>query len=233
SMFNPDLKPQKSKNFEIGIKGNLLFLDEEIFKSVYFDVTFFNSKIEDEIVPFEVFGDVFYRNAAKTNRSGLEVGLNAELYKGLRLKSSYTLSDFTYDAYEARTIHNDSTVTVASFSDNHVPSVPEHNFSLAVLYENRLNESLTGFLKLNYNNVSGLYTDDGNTEKSEGYAVMNSTLGFDWIISRFQVIFSCGMNNMFNKTYVAFVNINSAQKEYYEVGEPRNFFTGFNISYTF
>ena len=52
ALMNPDLKPQQSTNFELGVKGNLLNEESEIFKNTLFEFTFFNTIVEDEIVPF-------------------------------------------------------------------------------------------------------------------------------------------------------------------------------------
>ncbi|HZY10220.1 MAG TPA: hypothetical protein VFF29_03620, partial [Bacteroidota bacterium] len=110
--------------------------------------------------------------------------------------------------------------------------VPKHNLSMSATYEHKFIEPLIGFIKLNYVHVSGLYVDDENSDKTSSYNLVNSTIGFDWIVNKFQVIASCGINNMFNHTYVAFVNINSANKEFYEASEPRNYFVGINLGYT-
>ncbi len=236
-LLNPDLKPQKSRNFELGIKGNIVEPERAYIRDLFFEVTFFNTKVEDEIVPFEVFGDVFYRNSARTNRTGVEIGSNVLVLKGLRLKTAYTLSDFTYDSYVARTIDVDTTGNVVatdqSFAGNAVPSVPKHNLSLAVSYEHEIVRHVTGFAKVSYLAVSGLYVDDGNTEKSKGYQLVNSTVGLDMTFDRFNILATAGINNVFDRTYVAFVNINSAQREFYEAGEPRVFFAGVNLGYRF
>jgi iron complex outermembrane receptor protein len=184
-----------------------------------------------------VFGDVFYRTAAQTNRTGLELGANTEIFHGFQAKAAYTFSDFSYDSFTARSVGTDTLGNIvigdSKYDGNSVPSVPEHNFSLTLSYDKKFYESLTGFAKASYSNVSGMYVDDGNSEKSEGYSLFNSNLGMEWIVDRFQFVASCGVNNIANTTYAAFVNINSAQKEFYEVGEPRNFFAGLNIGYTF
>ncbi len=230
SMLNPDLNPQKSRNFEIGVKGNVLFEHAPAFKIVNFEATFFNTVIDDEIIPFEVAGRVFFRNAAKTNRTGIEVGGSTEIVRGLRLRPAYTFSDFTYKTYVARSIEADT--TDKSFAGNVVPSVPKHNLSLTLSYERTLVEGVTGFAKTSYSNVSGMYTDDANSEKSAGYQLINASLGFDLVLSKFNILVTGGMNNIADRRYVAFININSAQKEFYELGEPRNFFLGLNFGYT-
>jgi len=231
-LLNPDLKPQRSKNFELGMKGNLLFPGEELFANTYFDITYFNSVIDDEIVPFEVSGDVYFRNAARTKRRGLEVGLNTEIAQGLRWRTAYTFSDFKYDTYIAQTIDGTGGITERSYAGNIVPSVPKHNLSLSLTYEHSLKEYLIGFVKCVYNNVSGMYTDDANSEKSAGYHLVNTTVGFDIVLDRLNILVSGGLNNIFDLRYVAFININSAQKEFYEAGEPRHFFASVNFGYT-
>lgn len=236
-MLNPDLNAQKSRNFELGCKGNIVRQGERWLQTMYCEVTFFNSMIEDEIVPFEVFGEQFFRNAARTNRTGIEVGVDIEILPGLKFIGAYTFSHFTYDAYTTRsiTLDNDGNFVAldGDFAGNIVPSIPKHNTSLTVQYTRSLAEALVGFLKVNYNGVTGLYVDDANSEKSKGYQLFNTAVGFDLTIGRFNLLFSGGVNNLANKTHVAFININSASKQFYEAGEPRHFFGGLNMGYTF
>ncbi len=235
SLLNPDLQPQKSKNFELGLKGNISDPGAKYFNNIFFEATFFNSKIDDEIVPFEVFGDAFFRNSAKTNRSGLEIGGNVQMVRGLRLKAAYTFSDFTYEKYTARTMDLDSTgnmvITDRDFGGNGVPSVPKHNLSVSLSYEEKIAEGIIGFAKGNYLNISGMFTDDQNTERTNAYQLLNSTFGLDFDLGSLNILLSGGVNNVFNLTYVAFVNINSASKEFYEAGEPRNYFAVINLGY--
>jgi iron complex outermembrane receptor protein len=233
--LNPDLKPQKSKSFEIGIKGNLISPEADIFRVIHFEATFFNMKIEDEIVPFEVFGDVYFRNSAKTDRTGLELGTTTDIARGLVFKGAYTLSSFSYDSYIARSIDVDTTGTVVSdrnFGGNVVPSVPRHNLSLSLSYERTFANMFTGFTKVNYVSVSGMYTDDANSEQTTGYRLVNLSAGIDVIAGRLNILLSGGVNNIFDKTYVAFININSDRKEFYEAGEPRNYYVSMNFGVT-
>ncbi|MBI4535319.1 MAG: TonB-dependent receptor [Ignavibacteriae bacterium] len=232
-LLNPDLHPQKSNNFELGVKGTITDLESVIINSFYFEATFFNMLINDEIVPFEEFGRVFFRNSGKTNRRGLELGADVEIAQGLRFKGSYTYSDFKYDQYIARVINNSGATIDSDFSGNIVPSVPKHNLSLALSYAHQFVERLTGFLKGQYLNVSGMYTDDQNSEKSGGYQIVNTTIGLDLVFDHVNVLVSGGINNIFDRRYVAFININSTQKEFYEAGEPRHYFASLRLGYVF
>ena len=234
--LNPDLEPQKSKNFELGIKGNLIFPQQTFFRNTFFELTFFNSIIDDEIVPFEVFGDVFFRNAAQTRRSGVEFGTTTELLKGLRLAVSYTFSDFTYDNYIARTIDivDDQIVTEEQeFSGNIVPSVPKNNLLLSISYERSFWGFLTAYSKISTQYVSGMYVDDKNTDKTNDYQTVNTTIGIDLQLNKFNIRLSGGLNNILDEKYVGFININSTAARFYEAGEPRNIFASIQFGYIF
>ena len=235
-LYNPDLQPQKSKNFELGIKGNIISYNSPFFRNILFEATFFNIKIDNEIVPFEVLGDVFFRNAAETNRMGLELGTQLEVIEGLNFTFSYTYSNFSYNSYFAKTIEFDSTGFVESeedFSDNIVPSVPEHNIFMSLAYSYPFTINVNGFLKFSYMGISGLWVDDANSDKTDAYNLLNSVLGFDMKFGNFNLLVSTGVNNIFDLVYVGFTNTNSADKRFYEAGAPRNYFASLNLGYTF
>ncbi len=237
ALLNPDLKPQQSTNFELGTKGNLLNEESEIFTNTLFEFTFFNTIVEDEIVPFEVYGSAFFRNSAKTNRRGLEVGITTEAYRGLKAILSYTFSDFSYDEYVAVTIDVDSLgeITTASedFSGNVVPSVPKHNLLFGLEYKHRLTSNLNGFIKGTYQSISGMYVNDANSTETDGYQVLNSTFGIELLMGNFNILLSGGVNNILDQSYVGFININSANGRFYEAGEPQTFFAALKFGYVF
>ena len=47
------------------------------------------------------------------------------------------------------------------------------------------------------------------------------------------IVLYAGENNIFDKRYVGFININDYYGRYYETGEPRSFYSGLNISLKF
>ncbi len=216
--INPDLKSQQSKNFEVGIKSN------------YFEATFFNIIVDNEIVPFTIGNETYFRNSAKTNRNGIEIGTNLE-YEKINLKSSYTFSNFKYINYISEIIdENLVSIDILNFKNNVVPNVPKHNFVLSLSYQKSF-EKISLFGKTNYNFISKMYVNDENTETSDSYSLLDINCGINFSFYDFNIISSLGINNIFNKNYAAFININSNKKEYYEVGEPRNFFFSITLSY--
>lgn len=237
ALINPDLKPQQSTNFEIGIKGNILNAENPLFSNTHFEFTFYNTFVEDEIVPFEVYGDVFFRNSAKTNRLGLEAGITTEVYDGLKAIVSYTFSDFAYDEYSAIAIGVDSvgqiTTSSEDYSGNIVPSVPEHNFLLSLEYKYPFTAHINAFLKGTYQNISGMFVNDANLDKTSEYQILNTTMGIEMNFGNLNILLSQGINNFFNKLYVGFININSSNGRFYEVGEPRTYFATLKFNYQF
>lgn len=236
-IYNHELKAQETKSFEIGIKGNLINRKTEFFNRILFEATFFNMNIDNDVVPYEVYNEVFFRNAAKTNRRGIELGSSIEIHKSLKFTFAYTFSDFTYINYLTNTIEIDSAgniiETEKDFSDNIVPSVPKNNIYMALSYEYALSRKINGFAKLSYSGISGLWVDDANTDKTEAYQLLNSVLGVDMKFGKFNMLISGGINNMLDVVYVGFTNTNSADRRFYEAGAPRNYFFSINLGYRF
>ncbi len=235
-MLNPDLKPQKSLNYEAGIKGNILTPDLPVIKNSMFELTFFRSTIRDEIVPFEVFGSVYYRNAAETVRNGIELGGNFLTGFGTHFVINYTYSGFKYDSYNALALSLDTSgnviETAQDYSGKEVPSVPRHNFSFSINYDYSITAEFSAYTKLRYNYMDGMYTNDANSENAPSYNLVNFNLGLNYDFGPFNIVLSGGVQNLTNVKYVGFININSTSNRFYEAGAPRNYFGSLNLSYT-
>jgi len=232
-LLNPDLKPQSSKNFEIGFKGNIFSEKRNYFNNIFVELTGYNLLIEDEIVPFVVDNTVYYRNAAKTNRKGIEFGLKTEIVKGLTFKSAYTFNDFKYDTYTALTIDQNGNQSTRQYDGNVVPSVPKHNISVDLMYDYNFSKYVRAFIKGNYTYIDKMYVNDANTENAESYILLNSLFGIDLSYKGFSLLANIGINNITDKQYVAFININDANGRFYESGPKRNFFGTLNLGYNF
>lgn len=234
--MNPDLKPQKSTSFEAGIKGEVASFQKKYFKNTFFELSFYNTKIEDAIVPFVVDGDVFFRNAATVKRTGIEVGINSEVVKGLTLKGAFTYQDFKYDEYLAGTIDSAGALTNVNYSGNYEPSNPKMFISGEAMYQYTFSKKYTVYVKSNIQHVGKMFVNDANIDslETEAYSLINAQLGIDLNFNKFRVIAYGGLNNITDQKYVAFININSdANKDYYEAGPKRNFFGGLTLAYMF
>ncbi len=236
-LYNHELEAQESKNLELGIKGFLYKYERYFFRKILFELTLFDIWISNEIIPFEVFGDVFFRNAAKTNRRGIELGSSLEIVKDLNFTLAYTYSNFVYQEYNAKTIEVDDEGNIEEeendFAGNIVPSVPENNLYLALSYAYPFHRNVSGFIKFSYTGVSGLWVDDANSDKTKAYNLLNGVLGLDMEFGKLNILLSGSMNNMLDVVYVGFTNTNSADRRFYEAGEPRNYFASLSLGYRF
>jgi iron complex outermembrane receptor protein len=208
-LYNQGLNAQKSGNFELGIKGNFSRVDSSsLFRRVRFDASFFNMKVENEIVPYEEFGDLFYRNAAKSNHLGFNLRGSLEIYKYLNFEFLYTFCRFSYGSYTAISLLEDSTGTIITttrdFTGKNEPNVPKNYLSLSLSYSHPVFNKINIFARLGYLGISGLWVDDGNTDKTNSSNLLNTILGIDAKFGHFIIILSGGINNIFNEKYVEF-----------------------------
>ncbi len=230
---NPDLKPQTSRNFELGIKGNLSSKKREIFEKIIFDLTFYNSKVDDEIIPFVVFDKTFYRNAARTNRTGLELGFKSEVTEGLEWVVNYIYSDLKYDQYSARVYDINGNFVDLNYSGNIVPSVPKNVVNFILTYEYYISKYFRGIINIDADHIGKMYVNDANSESTSNYTYFNSLAGVSIAYKNFDALISGGVNNIGNKKFVSFININDINQRYYEPGEPRSYYVNMNLSYKF
>ena len=236
--LNPDLNPQKSKNFELGIKGN--FSDRKIeLEKAFFEVTLFNTIVDDEIVPFVINDKTYFRNAATTTRTGVESGIKIEMFEGLEVQANYTFANFNYDKYNAVSYSSGGDTINENYSGNVVPSVPKHLVNFILNYEVKLNKNFTGLLLADMDYVGSMFVDDKNSQSVSDYYYANFLIGANAVFDKFNVLVSGGMNNIFDRKYVGFININAnpelpeSARRYFEPGEPRSYYLGINLGYTF
>jgi vitamin B12 transporter len=87
---NPELKPEKSKSFDVGVEQK--FLNDRLT----LDVTYFHANLESEIVTvfdFDTFMTTVDNLDGKSKRDGVEVMLNAQITDSLSLGGSYTYTN--------------------------------------------------------------------------------------------------------------------------------------------
>jgi iron complex outermembrane receptor protein len=206
--FNLALKPQKANNIELGYK-----IKNE---SMSAEIAIFHIQTDNDLVPYELeeFPDrTFFRNAGSTKRSGIEFFYSQALLRNVKLKASYTYSDFTYDNFETAS---------GNFNYNMLPGIPRHLATISFDYLNK--SGLTASLQSRY--VGELYTNDSNSVSDDNYSVVNLNIGFKIKTNHAIVSPFIGINNMFNTKYNDNVRINAFGGRFYEPAPGLNVFGG-------
>jgi iron complex outermembrane receptor protein len=223
--INTSLKPETGWNFEIGTKGT-------VFNNrLVFNASVFRLAIKNLLVARRISDDQFVGiNAGNTQHDGLELEFD---YKWIEHESivlsqfvSYTLNDF---------IFKDFIDGSNNYSGNDLTGVPDQIFNTGVDYSH----SNGVFGNVNFQYVGSIPITDSNSLYSDSYKLVNSKVGYKKeIFKKFNFSVFLGLNNIFNEKYASQILINASSfggsaPRYYYPGNPFNFFSGFNLKYTF
>jgi outer membrane receptor protein involved in Fe transport len=80
-----------------------------------------------------------------------------------------------------------------------------------------------------------MQVNDANIDslKTASYSLIGGQIGININYKGLSIIAYGGVNNIGDKKYVSFININDSQGLFYEAGLRRNFFGGLTIGYQF
>lgn len=210
--FNDQLQPQLARNYEAGLKGKL-------DTGLEYRLSAFYIQLQQERLPYELSsspGRVFYRNAGRSRRQGVEAWLQwvpGERWKG---RLSYTFSDFQYEAYE---------VGGAVFDGNALPGIPRHAGSAMVRYR----YLPKGQIVAEGRYLSDLYADDANTAVAEGFVDLQLRAVYQWPMGWGHLEVFGGINNLLDARYVNNVRLNAFGGRYFEAAPGRNIFAGVRV----
>lgn len=210
--FNPNLKPQQAKSFEIGTKVYL-------FSKLKYDIAAFNIETINDLVPYQITGQgtkTYYRNAGKTHRKGIEISANYQISKGFTAYFTHTFSDFKYVDYTANNI---------SYAGKYLPAIPKNNTQLELRYAHP-----KGFwASLQARKISKLYANDANTTFANAYQTIHLKMAYTVKIKRLTYEPYLSINNLTNSHFVGNLLINASNNRYFEPALPRYFFGGIKI----
>jgi iron complex outermembrane receptor protein len=204
---NLSLVPQKSDNYEIGIKTFAL-------PSTYITAALYESKTKDEILLAQnVSGYKIYANSGDTTRKGAEFSVNSALPYNFGLYGTYSYIDAKFDSTGLK-----------------VPGVAEDNAfgELSWKYD-PLKFKVSGEVV----HAGKVYATADNTATANSYTIFNTKVGFTQNISKLTVQEFAAINNISDKTYSTGVNIDAPYSRYYQIGAPRNYMLGISAAYSF
>jgi iron complex outermembrane recepter protein len=207
--FNTDLKPQQAINYEVGMKAryNQLSIETALF---YID-------LKNEFVPYQLAafpGRTFFRNAGKSRRQGIEIGVSYMISKSISAYINYTYSDFKYKIYP-------------NFEGKTQPGIPVHIGFVESRWVSPKGIFLIGQWRMN----GDFYADDANNFKNSAYNVLILRGGYTLHLKKITLEPFFAINNIFNKKYNANVQINAAANRFFEPAALANFYAGLKVRF--
>lgn len=210
--FNPELSPQRALNYELGFGGRL-------WRRIHFQMAGFFIALEDELAPYELEsfpGRIFFRNAGRSSRRGLEASLHYQIASGLAASLAYTWSDFTYQDYRT---------PAGDFQGNRLPGIPEHFAFLNLRYLHA--SGIKASLRCRY--TGDLYANDANTDKDDAYLDIGLRLSYSRRWGHWGVHPFLGVNNLPDAQFNSNVRINAFGGRYYEPAPGVHGFVGVKV----
>jgi iron complex outermembrane recepter protein len=214
--INPELGPQRAVNYEIGVRGRP-------DSRVTYSVAVFLGRVKDAIVQqAEVGGRAFFRNAGRTHNDGAEVGLSVSPVPGLSLNGAYTYAHYRFADYTLA----DGTV----LDGNRLPGVPEHFWRIGL----RTSLPADFYLDADQTISSSIVADDTNKlwVDSWGAGITNLRLGWSGQAGEMQIAPFLGLNNLWDRRYVASVTLNGVGGRVFEPAPRRVIYVGTEIGYS-
>lgn len=213
SGLNLGLKPSTNDTVEIGSKtriGNGLFT-----------AALFQTNTDNEIVVDSSSGGrTSYKNAGKTRRQGMELGLDQQFGESWRLKAAWTWLDATY-----RTNVCDD----ASCNGNRIPGIARNMGYASFGYQPE--QGWYAGSDIRY--MSDIMANDENTAKAPSWTVVGLTTGYKWSYGRMDMDLFGRIDNLFDREYVGSVIVNESNGRYYEPAPGRNYGIGLNLAWRF
>ncbi|MFH4967153.1 TonB-dependent receptor [Gaetbulibacter sp. M240] len=223
--LNTDLKPETGWNYEIGSRGT--FLKDRM----QYSVSLFRLALKNLLVAQRTAQDQYIGiNAGKTRHEGIELSLSYDWLKSentsLNSHISYTRNHFTFLEF---------TDDTNNYSGNDLTGVPSHVFNALLDFDTPF--GLYG--NLNYQQVGQIPITDSNSLYTDSYGLANFKMGFKKALFKsFKANIYFGLNNIFDTDYASQILTNAvgfggSAPRYYYPGNPINYFTGFNLNYSF
>ena len=184
-----DLKPEKSKSFDIGYETKIEKINTD------FVVSFYKIDYEDALEGWQSNGWKIKNTSAKVESKGIEFEAIWKKNENFNILTNYNYTD-TYDGADC----DDPNVGSTSCIDQSMVRVPRHSFVTDFMFKN--NRNFENKFSINY---SGEVRDYGNGNNSFK----------DVILDEYMVVDYSGVYNLFNKTSLYF-NINNIFNNNYE-----------------
>ena len=213
---NLNLKPSTNTSIEVGAK----WLATETTR---INVAAFDISTENELIALNSGTYVYYGNASKTKRKGMELTLDNRWSSSISTFVAYSLLDAKFE--QAFTGANG---TVAA--GNQIPGTYRQQLYGEVAF----NHQPIGFQTAVEGRMnSSVFANDLNTATAKSYAIANVRASLTQQVGKWRVTEYARVENIFDKNYIGAVRVNGSNGVYYEPAAGRNYIVGVKANYLF
>ena len=211
--LNFGLQPSTNETVEIGSKARI--------GNGLLTAALFQTDTDNEIVvDASSGGRTSYKNAGKTRRQGMELGLDQQFGESWRLKAAWTWLDATY-----RTNVCDDT----SCKGNRIPGIARNMGYASFGYQPEKGWYAGSDIRY----MSDIMANDENTAKAPSWTVVGLTTGYKWSYGKMDMDLFGRVDNLFDRSYAGSVIVNESNGRYYEPAPGRNYGIGLNLAWRF
>lgn len=195
TLNNPDLKPEESRNYEIGFRTKKHQINYEL--SVYeLDRKDFIMKSSGNYGSTDTTD--MWANIGGARHRGLELAANGPVAKELSFTLAYTYLDAVYTNYENFGIDlGGPSVTVYDVTGNRIPRTSQHEVNFITYYYPLKGLKLTGEV----NAKSDYYADDLNKLKIKGQRSVNLGVEYKKKTSDGEIAVFARVDNVLDNQY--------------------------------
>ncbi|MFD2452385.1 TonB-dependent receptor family protein [Ideonella paludis] len=215
--FNTALKPQVSRQLELGLKYR-----EPAFAV---DAAVFDTRVSDELATLSNSGGrSTFQNVGATQRRGLELAGRWEPARGWRTQAALTWLDATYrDAFKACAGTPCTTPTVDVPAGNRIAGTQARSAWAELAWR----DSAWGEFALEARGVGRVAVNDSNSDFAAGYGLAALRWSQQWSLGQAQRLeLTARIDNLADRVYAGSVIVGDGNGRYFEAGAPRTVWVG-------
>lgn len=218
--FDYLVEPQKTLTFETGVRT-----DRNVGTShLQAEATLYAMRVTDAIVPDSDVDPAdstatvaFFTNAGEATHRGIELST-----KWTKPRLGFVGIAASFGEYKFTDFVNR---LGQDFSDNKVAGVSPDMVN-AVVRWTPLDEF---FAEVNVRLYGAAYANSANSEKADGWTVLGAAVGGVLPVKSFAASWYVGAANLTDETYVSVIQVNDANRRYYDSGMPFTVFGGITL----
>jgi iron complex outermembrane recepter protein len=226
--LNFALRPSRSDNLELGIKGRSP--PGRVMRTEW-SAALFDTSTHDEIVTqTNSGGRSTFQNAGATRRRGLELAWSAALAPAWELQLSQTWLDARYrDAFASCSATPCAVPTQLIPADNRIPGIARSMTAAEIAWQPARGWRAGAELRRS----SRVYVNDANTEAAPSFSTLALHAGYVFDLRGWALSAGVRVDNVLDRRYAGSVIVNEGNGRYYEPAPGRSYLLKVSGTYSF